>query len=218
MKIPILSYVKNLIEQISLPTKADRLNPEKLSDLLNRLRRYDSPTNSYKLDVLSIPHVLRMVLKLFPHKYCNHPVLKEKTLRAFVTTIIPGADKEEKFLIKMYEDSYYPFHTYCGYFIYDLNKRSKNLFNCKDYFTLSLEKRTLVIQNALSGRELTVRLYKGAILMAQVSYYGAIYKEEEGCDLIDFPGRNQGYKTEEITHPFAADIFCKELSTDGQPW
>ena len=106
MKIPILSYVKNLIEQISLPTKADRLNPEKLSDLLNRLRRYDSPTNSYKLDVLSIPHVLRMVLKLFPHKYCNHPVLKEKTLRAFVTTIIPGADKEEKFLIKMYEDSY----------------------------------------------------------------------------------------------------------------
>lgn len=217
MKIPFLRYVKNLIGHISLAERPDRVKSEKLSDLLNRLKRYNNTNNSYKIDLLSIPCALQMVLKLFPHKYCNDPILIKRTLRAFVTAIIPGADRDEKFLIKMYEDSYYPFHTYCGYFIFDLNNRSRNLFNRKDFYSLTMEERTLVIQCALSGRELTARLYKGAILMAQVSYYGAVYNEEDGCELIDFPGRNQGYKTEEITYPFAENIFSEELSTDGQP-
>ena len=104
MKIPFLRYVKNLIGHISLAERPDRVKSEKLSDLLNRLKRYNNTNNSYKIDLLSIPRALQMVLKLFPHKYCNDPILIERTLRAFVTAIIPGADRDEKFLIKMYED------------------------------------------------------------------------------------------------------------------
>lgn len=217
MKIQFFAYLIKLIRKISLRGKAIKMSKESIFDLLNRLKKYSKSTDSYKMDFLSIPHAFQMVLKLFPHRYCNDRTLKERTLRSFVTTVIPEADKDEKFLIKMYEDEYYPFQTYCGYFIFDLNKRSRKLFGRKELFLLSLEERTRVIQKALAGRELTARLYKGAILMAQVSYYGAIYQEEEGCKLIDFPGRNSGYETKEITYPFAKDVFSSELSLNGQP-
>jgi hypothetical protein len=217
MKFAFFAYLSKLIGRTSLKGKPASMGKENIFELLNRLKKYDQATDSHKIDFLSIPLALQMVLRLFPHRYCNDRALKEKTLRSFVTTIIPEADKDEKFLIKMYEDEYYPFHTYCGYFIYDLNKRSMKLFSGKEFSFLSLGKRTQVVKNALSGRELTARLYKGAILMAQVSYYGAIYQEENGCKLIDFPGRNSGYETKEITYPFAKYVFCNELSLNGQP-
>jgi hypothetical protein len=218
MKIPFLSFGKSIVSKGSRKENAAEMSSESISDMLNRLRRYNNHTKSYKIDVLSIPHALQMVLKLFPHKYCSDRNLKERILRAFVTTVIPGADKNDEFLVKMYEDVYYPFHTYCGYFIFDLNRRSKKLFGVKEFNSLSLKKRTMVIQNALSGKELTVRLYKGAILMSQVAYFGAVYNEEEGCKLIDFPGRNKGYEKEEITYSFADEFFSNELSFDGHPW
>ena len=218
MKIPFLSVIKDTVGRKTRKKNTSEMSSESFSDMLNRLRRYNEHTTSYKIDVLSIPCALQMVLKLFPHKYCNDRNLKERILRTFVTTIIPGANENDESLVKMYEDSYYPFHTYCGYFIFDLNKRSKKLFNGKDFFSLSINERTTVIQCALSGRELMVRLYKGAILMAQVAYFGAVYNEEKGCKLIDFPGRNRGYERKEITYSFAQDFFNNELSFDGHPW
>lgn len=191
---------------------------EKFSDLFNRLKKYDAISQSNKYDLLSIPPAIRMVLKIFPHEYCKNNSLKEKYLRAFVTTIIPGANENEDNLVKMYLDSYYPFQTYCGYFVYDLNKRSNKLFNKKEFFDLSYDEKTQVINNALNGRELARRLYKGAILMAQVSYYGAVYDEEKGCPLIDFPGRNNGYSKEELAYPYSKELFDNELSLDGHPW
>ena len=218
MKIPILSSLKSIASKIFGKKNRAEMSSESLSDMLNRLKRYDKQSGSFKIDMPSISHALQMVLKLFPHKYCNDQILKEKLLRAFVTTIIPGADENDKFLINMYEDSYYPFHTYCGYFIFDLDRRSKKLFNKKEFYSLSFKERTSVIQDALLGRELNIRLYKGAILMAQVAYYGAVYSEEEGCKLIDFPGRNKGYEKKEVSYSFASKAFSNELSFDGHPW
>jgi hypothetical protein len=218
MKISFYHSVKNVLSNNSKKKNASEMNSESLSEMLNRLKRYNTRDKSYKVDALSIPYALQMVLRIFPHKYCKNNILKERALRAFVTAIIPGANEDDEFLVKMYEDSYYPFHTYCGYFIYDLNKRSRKLFGVKEFNSLSLKERTMVIQNALSGRELTARLYKGAILMAQVAYYGAVYNEEKGCNLIDFPGRNNGYEKNEITYSFARDSFSNELSFDGHPW
>jgi len=208
--------MKNLSShKIKKPTSNDH---EKLPDMIARLKRYDEKSGKYKIDFLSIPAAVQMILKIFPHKYCKNDNLKEKVLRAFVTTIIPGADEEDKNLIKMYSDKYYPFNMYCGYFVFDLNKRSKKLFSKKDFFELSLREKTKVVQNALSGMELTRRLYKGAILMAQVSYYGAVYNEDRGCPLIYFPGTNEGYSNKEVTYSFAGYYFDRELSIDGQPW
>ena len=117
----------------------------------------------------------------------------------------------------MYLDKYYPFHTFCGYLVFDLDRRSTTLFK-GDFISLSAHDRTKVIQDALNGRELTRRLYKGAILMAQVSYFGAIYDEEKGCLLIEFPGRNNGFSREQSTYPFSAALFARELSANGHPW
>jgi len=216
MKKLFLLSIKKIIGKNS--RNKGGMSSESISDLLSRLRRYDCSTKTYKIDVLSIPHALQMVLRLFPHKYCKNQILKEMSLRAFVTTIIPEADEDDKFLVEMYEDNFYPFHNYCGYFIFDLNKRAKKFFGIGNFCSLSLEDRTTVIQSALSGRELTVRLYKGAILMAQVAYFGAVYNEEKGCKLIAFPGRNNGYEKREITYPFAHSVFKKELSLSGHPW
>jgi hypothetical protein len=215
--------LEKIIEDIGhkdLSTKRNSQNgeKEKFSELFNRLKQFDEISHSYKYDLLSIPPAIRMVLKIFPHKYCKNNSLKVKFLRAFVTTVIPGANENQDNLVSMYLDSYYPFQTYCGYFVYDLNRRSKKLFNNKEFFNLSEDEKTQVINNALNGRELSRRLYKGAILMAQVSYYGAVYDEEKGCPLIDFPGRNNGYNKEAIAYPYSSTLFDKELSLDGHPW
>lgn len=191
---------------------------ERIADLLGRLKKFDRGSQSFKLDFLSIPESIRMVLRIFPHRYCRDPILREGALRAFVSTVIPGSDEHEEHLIAMFEDSYYPFHTFSGYFVFDLNRRSRALFTGRTFANLSPDERTVVLQNALEGRELTRRLYKGAILMAQVSYFGAVYDEERGCPLIDFPGRNEGYGPKQTTYPFSSVFFHNELSIDGHPW
>lgn len=206
---------KLLTRKIIKPQNYDH---ENLTDILARLKHYNESSKKYKIDYLSVPAAIQMSLKIFPHEYFKNDKLKEKILRAFVTTIIPGADEKDENLIKMYNDKYYPFNIYCSYFVFDLNRRSQKLFNNKDFFELSLWEKTKVVQNALSGKELSRRLYKGAILMAQVSYYGAVYNEDSGCPLINFPGNNEGYTKEEVTYSFAGYYFDNELSIDGQPW
>lgn len=210
-------FLSGLLYKKKPQKKLKQKSSDTLSDLLNRLKYYDPYSKSDKLDLLSIPLALQMILKLFPRKYCRNILLKRKILRTFVLTVIPGANEDDEYLTKMFEDAYYPFHTYCGYFVFDLNIRSKKLYN-KEFTSLSPDERTRVIQIALTGRELTRRLYKGAILMAQVSYFGAIYNEIKGCRLIDFPGKNIGYKREKITYPFAALYFDMEATANGHPW
>jgi len=215
-KSSIGGIVLNIYRKYKLK-RLNNKNQESFADLINRLKKFDDISNSYKFDLLSIPHALQMVLKLFPHKYCRNRLLRKRILKAFVSTVIPGADENDENLVSMYEDKYYPFITYCGYFAFDLNRKSKKLFNKKEFINLSLQERTKVIQTALNGRELTKRLYKGAILMAHVSYYGAVYNEDWGCHLIDFPGRNNGYTTNEISYTFSSIFFDRELSIDGHP-
>jgi hypothetical protein len=198
--------------------KTNNQGKEKVSDLISRLKQYDQITGKYKLDYLSILPAVQMVLRIFPRKYCKDNLLKDNILREFVATIIPGSSLTDQNLVKMYDDNFYPFSNYCGYFVYDLARRSKRLFPGMDFRTLVLSEKTKVVQNALSGRELTRRLYKGAILMAQVSFYGAIYNEGSGCSLINFPGNNNGYSKEESSYDFGFSLFDNELTTDGQPW
>ncbi len=206
--------IKNLVRKKSKTNQ----QKEKISDLISRLKQYDQIKGKSKLDYLSILSALQMVLRIFPHKYCSDSLLKDKILRAFVDTIIPGSDINDENLIKMYDDDFYPFSNYCGYFAYDLARRSKMLYPHRDFFTLTLSEKTEVVQNALLGRELTRRLYKGAILMAQVSFYAAVYNKNNDCPLIDFPGTNNGYSKEESTYDFGGSLFDNELTADGHPW
>ena len=186
--------------------------------MLRRLRRFDNKSNRFKRYFLSVPPAIRMVLGFFPAAYRHDKELKNRILKAFVLTIIPGAEEDDNNLAAMYNDDFYPFCRWSGYFVFDLCSRSRKLFGSDDFSKMTLSKRSAVVAEALKGRELTKRLFKGAILMAQVSYYGAVYNEDRGCPLISFPGTNKGYSKEETTYSFSAELFDRELTADGQPW
>jgi hypothetical protein len=160
---------------------------------------------------------IQMLLRIYPKRFREDGSLIDRVLRAFVMTIIPGAPLDDPNLIRMYLDSYYPFCPYSGFLAYDLVRRSRKLHGVERFDELSQTQRTAVVQSALGSDETVSRLYKGAILMAQVSFYGGIYDPEKGCPLIDFPGRNNGYFPREMFYSDAQRFLAVELTGDGNP-
>jgi hypothetical protein len=169
------------------------------------------------LNILTGFSALQMLLRLYPRRYREDGWLVDRTLRSFVITIIPGASFDDPHLIKMYLDAYYPFSPFTGFFVYDLIRRSRKISGQAEFQRLSPAERTRVVENALSGDETISRLYQGAILMAQVSFYGGIYDPDGRCPLIDLPGRNRGYPQEAVLHPDAEQYLALESTDDGNP-
>ena len=160
---------------------------------------------------------LRMLLDLYPAVFRQDTALQDRVLRAFATTIIPGADIGEPDLVRMYHDTDYPFYPYTGFLVYDLETRAGRLHGGVSFERISADDRTSVVQDALNSDDTTSRLYRGAILMAQVSYYAGIYHPERGCELIEFPGRNGGFSLEESSYPWAESALGYETTFDGNP-
>jgi len=158
---------------------------------------------------------LRIFLKDYPRKCDDDPRLRESTLRSFVTTVIPGAAIDEPNLARIYSDPFYPFHPYCGFFVSDLAARSSDLFGTDEFSRLPPERRTAVIEDGLRADATTARLYRGAVLMAQASYFGGIYDDVKGCALIDFPGANRGFTEREMYYPNASLFLADEATVDG---
>lgn len=158
---------------------------------------------------------VRILLKSYPKKFDKENQLVDTMLRAFVVTIIPGAPVDDENLTKIYSDTFYPFHKYCGFFVSDLSDRSKNQFGNEKFDQLSLEQRTAVIEDGLGADGTTARLYRGAILMAQISFYGGIYDDEKGCPLIEFEGSNEGFEKEEMCYSDSSSGLAQEISKNG---
>jgi hypothetical protein len=173
--------------------------------------------NLASLRPAALVSAFRMLLDLYPRQYRADVTLQDRTLRAFVCAVIPGADEHSPDLVRMYHDSDYPFFPYVGFLVHDLTRRSERLFDRAAFDELDGLRRASVIEYALASDGTTTRLYRGAILMAQVSYYAGIYDPEHGCSLIDFPGRNHGFSANELTYPDAAKYLGVELTTDGNP-
>jgi hypothetical protein len=160
---------------------------------------------------------LRMLLGLYPATFRRDMALQDRVLRAFVTTIIPGADIGEPDLVRMYHDTDYPFYPYTGFLVCDLVKRTRRLYGGELFERISAEKQTTVVQDALNSDDTTSRLYRGAILMAQVSYSAGIYHPERGCELIEFPGRNRGFTLDESSYQWGESALGYETTFDGNP-
>jgi len=141
--------------------------------------------------------------------------LIDSILRAFVVTVIPGAPIDDPHLTRMYSDEFYPFHSYRGFFVSDLCRRGEDLYGTERFDQLSLEQRTKVVQDGLDADATTSRLYRGAIFMAQVSVYGSIYDDENGCSLIDFHGANSGFTPEEMCYRDNSPFLAGEITQDG---
>jgi len=158
---------------------------------------------------------LRVVFKAYPRKFEEDTALCDCVLRAFVTTVIPGAGSDEPNLARMFTDDYYPFHSFSGFFVADLSERSADLFGNERFDQLSLAQRTKVVEDGLNADATVQRLYRGAILIAQVSYYPGIYDDTKGCPLIDFHGANYGFTADEMYYPNYQALLAREATANG---
>lgn len=195
-----------------------RLSPEgdSLRTRLRALRGNAGGLKAASLRPAAILTALRMLLDIYPRRFRKDAALRDRLLKAFVLTVIPGADESCRNLTRMYYDADYPFYPYTGFLLYNLTARSTRLFG--DAFDrLDPARRTSVLVDALAADDTTSRLFKGAILMAQVSYYAGIYDPDRGCPLIEFPGRNRGYSAAEISYPDPKEFLGTESVTDGNP-
>lgn len=160
---------------------------------------------------------IRILLGLYPDKYNEDKNLIERVLASFAATVIPGADERDENLIKIFSDEFYPFHKFCGFFVYDLCTRSKDLFDEEKFYNLNQKKRSEVISNGLKDNDggNVARLYEFAIYMTQVSFYAGIYDDGKGCSLIGFKGRNTGYLSSEMIYAESNFYLAPEITNDG---
>ena len=158
---------------------------------------------------------VRILLKAYSEKFKADAELCERIMRAFVTTIIPGAPVDDPDLVRIYFDEYYPFHQYCAFFVADLSRRCKELFEEENFDGLPLAQRAQVIRQGLAADATVSRLYRGAILMAQVSFYAGVYNDGKGCDLIEFHGANFGFAPDEMYYPNNASMISHAATTNG---
>jgi len=203
-----------------IQTKGDTMDlhststPTGLRARLEALRGSGGRLRAASFTPPSIVSALRMLLYLYPPEYRRDRALQERVLRAFVLTVIPGADPAEPDLVRMYYDEHYPFFPYTGYLVYALERRGKRQGG---FVRLTPAGRTQAVLGALASDDTTSRLFKGAILMAQVSYFAGIYHPERGCPLIEFPGKNGGFTPEELSLPGAGEYLGAGTTPDGNP-
>jgi hypothetical protein len=157
----------------------------------------------------------KILFKTYPEKFRNDPALVERYLRAFVLTVIPGAPPDDPNLTRIFTDDYYPFHSHCAFFVSDLADRGAGLHGEEDFTRLSMAERTAVIQSGLEGDAIISRLYRGAVYMSQVSFFGSIYDDERGCELIGYPGTEQYHSPEEMFFADASPYLSYEVTGQG---
>ena len=138
----------------------------------------------------------------------------DKKLRAFMEVIVPGIDRNAANLTDIFYDEYYPLAKYTKLLVRDLSKKSKKYFGSEDFQDLSIRNRTPIIQEGLQATNYKQQIYQGAVLLAQLSVYTGLYKIDEGCQLIDFPGK---FDFNFQTHPDYTRFMGQSITSDGNP-
>lgn len=159
----------------------------------------------------------RAILKLYDARFESDRDLVDAYLRSFATTIIPGADPSQADLVRIFRDERFPFAGHVGLFTSDLARRSHARFGTDRFDELDAARRAMVVRDGLDADEITARLYRAAILATQVSYYGSIYDDDRGCELIAFPGANAGFSDDEMYYSETASMIGPSMTADGNP-
>lgn len=186
----------------------------------NQLTQLHSFTRRELLKGLSIAALVglasctpvKYILDPKPKRYRDSKTL-DRTLRAFVTAVIPGAPLDEPNLVRIYTDDYYPFAEYAAFFANDLDSKATNNYNC-EFASLTIAERTTIIKQGLQGDATTSRLYHGAIYMAKVSFFAGIYDAQKGCPMIEFNGASS-FTEGEMYYENPQQYFAYEITTDG---
>lgn len=105
-------------------------------------------------------------------------------IRAFMQTVIPGADIGEKEVGYLFDPAY-PFYSYVSIFISDLDKTAARLNKGKRFTMLRESERKLVIIRQLK-EPLVNRLYSTAIWFTQVICFTGMSRSDRSCPVIGF--------------------------------
>lgn len=158
---------------------------------------------------------LKIMLKAYPEEYKMNVALVDQILKAFVQTIIPSIDTEEKNLLQVFYDRNFPLDKHRGFLVSDLCKRSQKLFEVHRFPDLDESQRTAVIVSAEQEGGITASIYNGAIILTQVSVYSGMYDDKTGCDLIDFHGPNYGFSPDVKFYKNYENHLSYELTSSG---
>jgi hypothetical protein len=158
---------------------------------------------------------LRIVLDRHPHALDEDATLEDRVLRAFLATVIPGSDSDAPDAIRVFHDPAYPFAKYARFFAGDLCRRAASRATGSTFDQLSPADRTAVVQEGLDADGTTRKLYAGAIFLAQIATYSAIYDDRAGCPLIGFDGGYHFRPRDEITYPDPDRFLASALTASG---
>lgn len=158
---------------------------------------------------------LRILLHDYPKMFDDDRSLTDRILRAFVITVLPGADPRAPDLTRAFFDPAYPFAPRASYFAADLCRRSSRAFGRSAFDGLDPGRRSQIIDGALHDDATTRRLYNGAIFLAQVAVYAGIYDDSRGCDLIEFHGSRGLLGPHDQRYPHPELYLAREVTADG---
>ena len=158
---------------------------------------------------------LRVVLNRHPRALDDDAELEDRVLRAFLATVIPGADTGAPDAIRIFHDRAYPFARYATFFAGDLCRRAAARCRGLTFDRLEAAERTAVVQAGLAADGTTQQLYGGAIYLAQIATYAGIYDAERGSPLIEFEGRYRFRGIAAICHPDPERFLATALTASG---
>ena len=160
---------------------------------------------------------LKILVGDYPARFDTDAELRERMLAMFVCTVIPDARPDEPHLTRIFDDDFYRFRKYCGYFLSDLAAATRDLHGHEDFHRLDLADRTAVVDRNVKQGGPAGRLAASAVFMAELSYYAGIYDDDRGCPLIDFPGANGGYRPNTMTLAEVESHLAVPMTADGHP-
>lgn len=157
---------------------------------------------------------LRVLVSAYPERFDEDEALVECVLRAFATTVIPGAPADDPDLTRALVDPAYPFAQYSGFFAADLSRRARERFRAP-FEQLGAPERTAIVRDGLAADGVSQKIYSGAITLTQIAFYAGIYAPQKGCALIDFEGGYHLHARREITHADPTRFLARALTPDG---
>lgn len=159
---------------------------------------------------------LRIVMGDYPQEFNDDTKRVDRLLRAFVETVVPGAPIDHDRLTAAFYDPYYRLSKYRKYFTADLCRRAERRCGTDAFEYMPTEWRTIVVRDGLSAGGVTMRLYAGAVFLAQIVVYSGLYNNS-ACSLIGFPGQYHDRGLAATTYPTPQRFLARSTTANGNP-
>jgi hypothetical protein len=138
----------------------------------------------------------------------------ERSLQAFVLTVVPGAEQPGR-IIRAFADPALKLAPYRRILVADLDRRAHSS-GSPSFEQQSAEQRTGTIQDGLASGGIAGKLYNGAVFLTQVVYYSGLWNSAAACPSIGFNGPYRG-DDGPVGYPEPETFLPPALTRDGNP-